>query len=123
MTSPSSHAASSSGNPQGEIRDAIFAMARRLEKSTELPQEGIADLKTAVDDLRIRLWGMLVAGDAGEYQGFAGRFRMRRAAECCTGIEQELANGRLRADSTESHMLHVASRHLVERLDAAEGRL
>ena len=119
MTSPS---ASDSGNPQGEIRDAIFAMARRLEKSSDLPQAGIADLKTAVDDLRIRLWGMLVAGDAGEYQGFAGRFRMRRAAECCSGIEQELANGRLRADSAESQMLHVASRNLVVRLDSTAAR-
>ena len=118
---PSPAATSSSGSPQSEIRDAIFAMARRLESSTDLPQEGIADLKTAVDDLRIRLWGMLVASDQGDYQGFAGRFRMRRAAECCSGIEQELANGRLQAGSNESHMLHVASRNLTKRLDQAEG--
>jgi hypothetical protein len=111
MTAPLSRA------PLGEVRNAILAMASRLEDTHDLPQAGIADLKNAVDDVRIRLWGMIMAGDESDYEGFAGRFRMRRAAECCRGIEQDLTAGRIRPDSDESKMLHVAARQLVSRLE------
>lgn len=113
MTAPRSSAS------LGEVRDAILAMASRLEHTSELPQEGVADLKNAVDDVRIRLWGMMMAGDASDYEGFAGRFRMRRAAECCRGIERDLATGRLHADSIESKMLGAAAQQLVVRLEPA----
>jgi hypothetical protein len=111
MTAPLSHA------PLGEVRSAILAMATRLEHTQDLPQAGIADLKNAVDDVRIRLWGMIMAGDESDYEGFAGRFRMRRAAECCRGIEQDLTAGRIRTDSDEARTLHVAARQLASRLE------
>lgn len=111
MTTPLSRA------PLSEVRSAILAMASRLENPGDLPQAGIADLKTAVDDIRIRLWGILMAGDASDYEGFAGRFRMRRAAECCRGIEQDLTAGRIHPDSVESKMLHAAASQLVIRLE------
>jgi hypothetical protein len=111
MTTPASHPA------LGEVRTAIMSMATRLDDARDLPQEGIADLKNAVDDIRIRLWGILMAGDASDYQGFAGRFRMRRAAECCRGIDQDVATGKLRVDSLESRMLYSAARQLAAHLE------
>ena len=111
MTAPRSSAS------LGEVRNAILAMASRLESTSELPQAGVADLKNAVDDVRIRLWGMMMAGDSSDYEGFAGRFRMRRAAECCRGIEQDITAGRIHPDSVESNMLHAAARQLVTRLE------
>jgi hypothetical protein len=107
----------SSSPPLGELRTTILTMAGRLESAHDLPKEGIADLKQAVDDLRIRLWGILMAGDAGDYQGFAGRFRMRRAAECCRGIDQDVSAGHIRPDSLESKMLYAAARQLASRLE------
>jgi hypothetical protein len=106
----------------GEVRTAILTMAQRLEQAPDLPQEGVADLKNAVDDIRIRLWGVLMAGDSSDYKGFVGRFRMRRAAECCRGIEEDVSAGRLRADSLESRMLLAAARQLATRLEADVGR-
>ena len=64
----------------GEFRVAIQAMTHKLEETTDLPSEGLADLKGAVDEVRIRLWGILMARDTSDYHGFTGRFRMRRAA-------------------------------------------
>lgn len=110
MTTPLSNPALS------EVRSAILTMARRLEQAEALPQEGIADLKHAVDDVRIRLWGVLMAGDTSDYKGFVGRFRMRRAAECCRGIEEDVAAGKIATDSLEARMLSAAARHLAERL-------
>lgn len=111
MTTPASNPA------LGEVRTAILSMANRLEDARDLPQEGIADLKNAVDDIRIRLWGILMAEDASDYEGFAGRFRMRRAAECCRGIDQDVTTGKLRADSLESRMLYSAARALAAHLE------
>lgn len=100
-----------------EVRVAILTMAQRLEQAPEIPQEGVADLKHAVDDIRIRLWGVLMAGDSTDYQGFVGRFRMKRAAECCRGIEEDVTAGKIQADSLESKMLFAAARQLANRLD------
>jgi hypothetical protein len=113
MTTPAANPA------LGEVRTAILTMAQRLEHTTDLPQEGIADLKHAVDDIRIRLWGVLMAGDSTDYQGFVGRFRMKRAAECCRGIEEDVTAGKIHADSLESKMLYAAARQLANRLDPA----
>lgn len=101
----------------GELRSAILSMAERLKGPNELPQEGVADLKGAVDDLRIRLWGVLMSGDATQYHDFVGRFRMRRAAECCRGIDQDVAAGVLQRDTLEGAQLQHAARHLANRLD------
>ncbi len=105
------------GAEVGELRGAILSMADRLKNSSDLPQEGIADLKGAVDDLRIRLWGILMSEDSSEYHDFVGRFRMRRAAECCRGIDQDVAAGMLSANSVEGAQLQHAARHLANRLD------
>jgi hypothetical protein len=42
---------------------------------------------------------------------------MKRAAECCRGIEEDVTAGKIHADSLESKMLFAAARQLANRLD------
>lgn len=100
-----------------EVRTAIVALTRRLEEVRDLPQEGIADLKDAVDDIRMRLWGILMASDTSDYQSFVARFRMRRAAECLRGLVGDVSVGRIPRDSIEATMLHSAASQIATYLD------
>lgn len=61
----------------------------------EIPAEGLADFKSSVDDLRLRLWGLLSAGSANDYRAFQERFRLRRTREICQGVAGELRAGTL----------------------------
>lgn len=49
-------------------------------------------VKSALDDLRLRLWGILIAGGENP-EAFQQRFRMRRAAELCRQLGKELRAG------------------------------
>src|SRR3954465_3136163 len=75
---------------------ALTAALEPFEKriiGEEVPKEALAGLKSAVDDLRLRLWGVLSTGSADDYRAFQERFRLRRAAEICEDIESELSTG------------------------------
>jgi hypothetical protein len=64
----------------------LHATLRALESrvaSGEVPLEGLAEFKSSVDDLRLRLWGLMSAGTANDYRAFQERFRLRRAKEIC----------------------------------------
>ncbi len=111
MTTPASNPAFS------EVRTAILTIAKRMEDAPDLPQDGLADLKSAVDDVRIRLWGILMASDASDYKGFVVRFRMRRAAECLEGLVEDVSRGRFSRDSIESKMLYSSARQIANYLD------
>ena len=43
------------------------------------PVEGLESFKSALDDIRLRLWGLLSANDGPESRGFQEQFRIRRA--------------------------------------------
>ena len=51
--------------------------------SGEVGREDVADFKSTVDDLRLRLWSLLGTGSANDYRVFQERFRLRRAKEIC----------------------------------------
>jgi hypothetical protein len=63
--------------------------------SGEVPPEGLVDFKSSVDDLRLRLWGLMSAGTANDYRAFQERFRLRRTKEICEGVARELRAGTL----------------------------
>lgn len=63
--------------------------------SGEIPFESLAGFKSSVDDLRLRLWGLLSAGTANDYRAFQERFRLRRTKEICVGVAAELRSGTL----------------------------
>ena len=55
----------------------------------EVPRELVADFKSTVDDLRLRLWSVLGTGSANDYRVFQEQFRLRRAKEICLGLEDD----------------------------------
>jgi len=82
--------------------------------------EGLADLKSAVDEVRLRLWGVLMAAHSPNDRGFGDRFRLRRAGEILEGIIADAAAGRLNLGTKEGADLGAAARELGRRVTAAQ---
>jgi hypothetical protein len=84
-----------------------------------VPHEVLTDFKAAVDDLRLRLWGLLAAGTADDARAFQQRFRVRRAREICEDLTEDLGHGTLRVEVGELHKLRSAARGLAQQVDDA----
>lgn len=82
--------------------------------------EGLADLKSAVDEVRLRLWGVLMAAHSPNDRGFGDRFRLRRAGEILQGIIADADGGRLNLGTKEGADLGTAARELGRRVTAAQ---
>jgi hypothetical protein len=82
------------------------------------PVEGLEDLKSALDDMRLRLWGLLGAVDGEDYKRIQERFRIRRATEMCRGLGADLGVGSVSGRYAELTGLREAAaelRHTIER--------
>jgi hypothetical protein len=102
---------------------ALMAALQRLESTLaagDVPLGIVSEFKSSVDDLRLRLWGVLTAHDADDQLAFHQRFRMRRAREMCLQIGTELREGELPADGDELHKLVLAARALIGAAGAVE---
>ena len=84
----------------------------------EVPREAVADFKSSVDDLRLRLWSVLGTGSANDYRAFQERFRLRRAKEICRGLEDDLQVGALSPRHEELRPLGQAAASLASRIEA-----
>lgn len=87
----------------------------------EVPREVVADFKSSVDDLRLRLWSVLGTGSANDYRAFQERFRLRRAKEICRGLEDDLETGALSPHHEDLRPLAQAAGSLAGRIAAMEG--
>jgi hypothetical protein len=87
----------------------------------EVPKEALEGLKSAVDDLRLRIWGVLSTGSADDYRAFQERFRLRRATEICDDIESELSTGLMNPRHEELARLAEAAEGLASRIHEAGG--
>ena len=83
---------------------------------------GLEDLKSALDDLRLRAWGLLMSTTADDYKGFQERFRLRRTREMCTSITTDLRDGRLSPANPELPPLGDAMREFTRTVDQVRGR-
>lgn len=72
----------------------------RLEAG-EVPPEGLPEFKSTVDDIRLRVWGLLAAAGTEAPRSTAERFRLRRAVDFCRALTHELASGHLGAGHPE----------------------
>ncbi len=97
------------------LRATLQSIESQLAKGT-LPPAGMEDLKSAVDEVRFRLWGVLTSDNAKEYQFFRERFRIRRAAEICLGLAGDLESGSLSSDHDELPDLAGAALQLAARI-------
>jgi hypothetical protein len=83
------------------------------------PVEGLEDFKSALDDMRLRLWGLLGAAGGDDYKGFQERFRIRRATEMCRGLGGDLRSGSVSGRHAELASLQDAAAELEESIERA----
>jgi hypothetical protein len=93
----------------------------RLEAG-EVPPEGLPEFKNTVDEIRLRVWALLTAAGAEAPRATAERFRLRRAAELCRALTQELAAGRLATDHPEWPEVQQTAAHLSATIAEHTGR-
>jgi hypothetical protein len=91
----------------------------RLTGSHE-PVEGLEDFKSALDDMRLRLWGLLSAAGADDFKSFQERFRIRRATEMCRGLSGDLGTGALGRRHSELTGLREAALDLSRCVERAQ---
>ena len=84
------------------------------------PVEGLEDFKSALDDMRLRLWGLLSAAGAEDFKGFQERFRIRRATEMCRGLSGDLGTGALGRHHPELTGLREAALELSRSVERAQ---
>jgi hypothetical protein len=84
------------------------------------PVEGLEDFKSALDDMRLRLWGLLGAAGGEDYKRFQERFRIRRATEMCRGLGGDLRAGSVSGRYAELTSLREAAAELGESIERAQ---
>jgi hypothetical protein len=102
----------------GLLNSTLTAIEGRLSGG-QVPVEGLEDFKSALDDMRLRLWGLLSAAGGDDYRGFQERFRIRRATEMCRGLSNDLRAGGVSGRHAELSGLHDAAAELGKSIDEA----
>lgn len=86
----------------------------------QAPVEGLEDFKSALDDVRLRLWGLLSAAGGDDYKGFQERFRIRRATEMTRGLGGDLRAGAVSGRHRELAGLKEAATELTHSIEQAQ---
>src|SRR4029077_762371 len=100
----------------------ISSVLRMLETqvaSGELATPGLEEFKSALDDLRLRAWGLLMATSADDHHLFQQRFRIRRGKDMCRALVVDLETGQLSGRHPELLELGAAGRDLATAVDQA----
>ena len=84
------------------------------------PVEGLEDFKSALDDMRLRLWGLLGAAGDDDYKNFQERFRIRRATEMCRALGTDLRSGSISGRYAELNNLRDAAAELGQSIERAQ---
>jgi hypothetical protein len=83
------------------------------------PVEGLEDFKSALDDMRLRLWGLLSAAGGSDSRGFQEVFRIRRATEMCRVLGDDLHSGSVSGRHRELASLGEAAAELARKIEQA----
>jgi len=86
----------------------------------QAPVEGLEDFKSALDDVRLRIWGLLSAAGGDDYKGFQERFRIRRATEMSRGLGGDLRTGTISGRHRELAGLREAAMELTQSIEQAQ---
>jgi hypothetical protein len=84
------------------------------------PVEGLEGFKSSLDDMRLRLWGLLSAGGGPDSRSFQEQFRIRRATEMCRGLGSELQAGSISGRHRELASLREAAVELAQKIEQAQ---
>jgi hypothetical protein len=101
------------------LNSTLGAIESRLARG-QAPAEGLEDFKSALDDMRLRLWGLLSAAGGDDYRGFQERFRIRRATELCRGLGGDLRAGSVSGRHPELTSLREAASELAHSVQRAQ---
>lgn len=100
----------------GNLQIAVTAFERQLGALEEVPAAGLEEVKTALDDLRLRIWTVLMAQNSENSQEYLDRFRLRRAAENLQLLAFDVEAGRLKVSKKEADELLKALEEIESRL-------
>jgi hypothetical protein len=85
----------------GSVQDELTRMRIILQDlegrldAGEVSPEGLPEFKSTVDEIRLRVWGLLTTAGSDAPRASAERFRLRRAAEMCRALAHDLEAGQL----------------------------
>jgi hypothetical protein len=74
---------------------------------------GLDEFKSALDDLRLRAWGMLMAASSDDPHGFQEQFRTRRGTEMCRALSSDVRSGKLSGRHSDLPGLSAAAGDLA----------
>jgi len=100
------------------LNSTLTAIEGRFARG-QAPVDGLDDFKSALDDMRLRLWGLLSAAGGDDYRAFQERFRIRRATEMCRGLSGDLRVGSVSGRHAELPGLQDAAAELGRSIDQA----
>jgi hypothetical protein len=117
---PGSEAVASTGFEREieAIQAALQSIEDRLAPAA-IPPEALGDIKSAVDDIRLRVWAVMQAANSRGGQAALERFRLRRAIEICHSLAEDLAAGRMGAAHPGLPVLQHLARRLADAIEAA----
>jgi hypothetical protein len=78
----------------------------------DLSAPGLAEFKSALDDLRLRTWSLLSALSADDPHAFQEQFRTHRGTEMCRALSTDLRTGKLSSRPPDLPALGDAARDL-----------
>ena len=107
------------GEQMATLNSTLGAIEVRLALG-RAPVEGLEDFKSALDDMRLRLWGLLSAAGGSDSRGFQELFRIRRATEMCRGLGDDLQSGSISGRHRELAALREAATELAAKIEAAQ---
>jgi hypothetical protein len=93
----------------------LSSMLNALEgqvRGGNLSTPGLAEFKSALDDLRLRTWSLLTAASADDPHAFQERFRTHRGTEMCRALTSDLRTGKLSGRQPDLPALGAAARDL-----------
>lgn len=79
----------------------------------DLSTPGLAEFKSALDDLRLRTWSLLTASNAADPHAFQEQFRTHRGTEMCRALSTDLQTGKLSGRPPDLPALGDAARDLA----------
>ena len=92
----------------GTMLDTVEGQVARGNPSTP----GLAEFKSALDDLRVRAWSLLMATNSDDPRAFQARFRTQKGTEMCRALSSDLRTGRLSGGQPDLPGLGAAARDL-----------
>ncbi len=99
------------------LRTELEEVEYRLGRN-DIPLPVLEDFKSAIDHIRLTLWGILQSSGPDRYEAAAAivRFRLRRADDICKQIVADIDALEVTVDSPELKQLHETLGATVNRI-------